>query len=73
MIKILYTILAFVSFGFYVHPIVGSECPGHPRSKDEVWEEDQQRKRDENPANALENDDQRKAREDGEPVDMVSK
>jgi len=50
MHKILYTILAFVSFGFYVHPTCAFENPAHPRSPEEIQHEDDER----NPGNRYE-------------------
>lgn len=48
--KYLYRILAIVSFGFYVHPICAFENPGHPRSAEEVKNEEDEN----NPVNKYE-------------------
>ena len=39
LVKLLYGILAVVSFGFYVHPLSAFECPGHPRDAEEIQRE----------------------------------
>jgi hypothetical protein len=48
--KILYKILAYVSFGFYIHPLCGFENPAHPRTPEEMQKEDDEK----NPANRYE-------------------
>ena len=58
-IKILYLILAVVSFGFYVHPMLGFENPAHPRSPEEIQKEDDEN----NPGNQYE----RKALDEVDP------
>lgn len=50
MIRKLYIFLAFVSFGFYVHPICAFENPAHPRAPEEIQAEDDEK----NPGNQYE-------------------
>lgn len=50
MIRKLYIFLAFVSFGFYVHPICAFENPAHPRTPEEMQAEDDEN----NPGNQYE-------------------
>ncbi len=39
MKRIIYKVLAVVSFGFYVHPCAALECPGHPKDAEEIQRE----------------------------------
>lgn len=50
MIRRLYILLAFASFGFYVHPACGFENPAHPRTPEEMQAEDDEK----NPGNQYE-------------------
>jgi hypothetical protein len=50
MIRKLYILLAFASFGFYVHPICAFENPAHPRTPEEMQAEDDEK----NPGNQYE-------------------
>lgn len=67
MIKRLYQILAIISCGFYVHPACwGFENPAHPRSAEEIQEEQRKEERKTDPCRGIENEDQRKACDDGD-------
>jgi hypothetical protein len=48
--RILYKILALVSFGFYIHPMGAFENPAHPRSPEEIQNESDEK----NPGNQYE-------------------
>lgn len=50
MYRILYLILAYASFGFYVHPLAAFENPAHPRTPEEMQAEDDEK----NPGNQYE-------------------
>lgn len=66
MTRILYKILAVVSFGFYVHPIAAFENPAHPRSAEEVQEEKRREERKNDPCKAIEDENQREAGDNGD-------
>lgn len=72
MKRILFIILALASMGFYVHPgCWGSECPGHPKSPQEIEQEDRERSRNQDPTRELGDDDQKEAYENDE-IDWAS-
>lgn len=50
MQRILYIILAYASFGFYVHPMCAFENPAHPRDVEDIKNEDDEN----NPGNQYE-------------------
>lgn len=67
MKRILYKILAFVSFGFYVHPLAlnAFENPAHPRNADEIQREQRKEYRENDPMKPLETEEQKKSNDDG--------
>lgn len=50
MVRILYIILAYVSCGFYIHPLAAFENPAHPRNPEEMQSEEDEK----NPGNQYE-------------------
>lgn len=51
--------LLIVSCGFYTLPVSAWEAPGHPKSAEELQQEERQRERDQEPMRELEDENQR--------------
>lgn len=50
MLRILYIMLTYASFGFCVHSLDAHECPAHPRTPEQIQAEDDEN----NPGNQYE-------------------
>jgi hypothetical protein len=60
IVRICYTILAYVSCGFYVHPSAWCfECPGHPRDAEEIQRDENKHQRDRDPGRYMGDEKQR--------------
>jgi len=65
-LKILKYSLLIFSAGFYTMQICNAyECPGHPRSVEEIQDEDTKHRRNNDPARELGNDEQKEAYDEG--------
>lgn len=69
MYRFLKVFLLIVSCGFYVLPVHGFECPGHPKSGDEILQEEKEaekKRRQTDPKRHLGNEEQQQGYLDGE-------
>lgn len=63
--KILKYTLLIVSCGFYTLHVAAYECPGHPRSAEEVEQEQREKQRKNDPTRELGNDEQKEQYDKG--------
>lgn len=63
--RFLRLLLLWTSFGFYSLPIGAAECPGHPKSPEEIEQEDKRERRKKDPARELGDENQKEQYDKG--------